>query len=222
VAVAIASSNTANNSNVFTKPSGLADGDVLEIRYGSYGGSSGSPTAPAGFTSVVSTSRAQGGGFMSWGIFRKVITSASGEPASYTVGRPPGTIGWDGGEIDRLTGVDTTTPETDSGSAEAGSGSTMSTGAAVDAGADDLLLLIGINNGQSMTNPSGTTQDFELDGGDFEGWHASPGALSGATYTSTLGASTEWAIAWVVVKAAGGTKAPPPFHRPTRTWTRRY
>lgn len=199
----IRSSNTSDGTNVFTKPTGLADGDILYIRYTSFQNTATPPSAPSGFTSVQSGGLTHAAGDCLVGaVFRKVITSAAGEPASYTVTRV-GTVFYDGGRIDAIQNADTATPEDDSG-ANTGTSTTPTTGANITTTVNGSLILISSTTyGQNCADPSGMTQDYEIDGGDTEGWHESitGTTLTGATRSSTIGASVEWIWLFVAVKA---------------------
>lgn len=213
MAVAIPTGNTATSGNVFTKPSGLADGDVLYIRYHWFDPdlTTGTPSC-SGFTAVAVSNVLQLAGNYRFGvvILRKVITNAAGEPSTYTVSRL-GSPDFDGGRIDRATGGDTSTPETDTGSAYSGSHASTtawSTGAAVDSGADDLTLIASITFGDfgvgNVGTPAGMNQDYEIDGGDCEGWSQALGAVSGATKSATIDNAGDWTTVWVTIKASTG------------------
>lgn len=204
--VAIAASQAITTTTV-TKPSGVVNGSVLVVRYHWFLTTSltGDPSMSDSFVLIASVNGTDNGTSVRHGvaIFRKVITNAAGEPATYTITPVVGSFPFDGGQIDRLTGADTTTPETSSGTADGGAGSgTLSTGANINSGTEDLLLMGGITEGVSMTTPTSMALDYTQDAGDIAGWSQNPGSVSGATKTSTLGASAHWSTAWVVMKAA--------------------
>lgn len=190
---------------MFTKPAGLADGDILYIRYTAFQNNTTLPTL-TGFTRVAEGAMTHAAGDCLVGaIFRKVITSAAGEPANYTVTRG-GTVFYDGGRIDAVQDGDTSTPEDDSGNAT-GTSTTPSTGANITTTVNGALILIASTTyGQNCSDPAGMTQDYEIDGGDTEGWHQSltGSTVTGSTRSSTIGASVEWVYLFVAVKAVGG------------------
>lgn len=197
--------------NTFTKPTGLADGDVLYIRYWEYHSLGGAATAPSGFTLVAGgTVNAGGSGFIEVRIFRKVIVTASGEPASYSVTVGTGTIFSNGGRIDRVIGADTTTPE-DSGATgyNSGTGTTASSISATTTVADCLLLALIANDGASESTPTNMALDVSQDGGDAECFSRTlSGTMSAQTHPSTLGASQEWGYALVAIAPPGGGPTP--------------
>lgn len=196
---------------MFTKPSGVADGDVLYLMVNFFvpnnptGGNA--ITAPSGFTQV-STVGVYSNGAGQWGgvfMFRKVVTNAAGEPSTYTIGDPSGgyTGGYRGGTLYAVRGVDNTTPEADSGSGNASSG-TVTTGATVDTVSDESLILFAvISNGGTFTTPSGMTNDFTGDGGDVACFsEVTTSRLAGATRSGTHTAVLH-AFGFVTVRPAG-------------------
>ena len=212
----IRSGNTSDGTNVFTKPTGLADGDILYIFYHYFAADLDKPTAPSGFTELFNFNHGSGADNEGLACFRKVITSAAGEAASYTVARPSGGVFYDGGRIYAIQDADTSgTPEDDSGTNN-GTSTTPSTGANITTTVNGALLLVSsITFAQNCSDPSGMTQRYEIDGGDVEGWsEAITGAtLSAATRSSTIGASVRWIFGFVAVKAvaAGGGAVIPVF-----------
>lgn len=213
-APAIQTSSESASSNVFTKPTGLADGDVLYILYWSFHSTAAAPVAPTGFTEVASGSANYvGNERLEARIYRKVITNAAGEPANYTVTQGGGSNFGNGGEIFRVSGADTTTPENADGENNGNSG-TASTGSITTTNAECLLLAAITTNGVSIAVPSGMAALYLHDGGDAEGYQETLSAtLTGATRTSTLGSSQFWAVGWVAVQSpsAAATTAPPPW-----------
>lgn len=217
-AVTIGSSQAITSVTV-TKPSGVVNGSVLVVRYHWF--KSGDqhlnfPTMSDSFVDVGSVSFFDSGVSYSFGVsfFRKVITNAAGEPSTYTI-TPPGGSGTDVdlGLIVRLVNCDTTTPETDAGqnSVPFGGGVSFSTGAAIDAGVDDLLLVGVVAWAAPIATPSGMTQDYLIDGGDIGGYSETPGAVTGATRTGTTGSNSGNTCAFVVVKASTGAAAQVPY-----------
>lgn len=83
VSTSSAEGGPASSLNI-TKPSGLADDDILIVFFGSGGGQSGDVTinAPSGFITVLRTSTSSDIDRQIW-CFRKTITDASSEPSSY-------------------------------------------------------------------------------------------------------------------------------------------
>lgn len=201
------SGSTLTSGNSHTKPSGLANGDVVLIRHHWFNSSSSPATAPSGFSSAFPAVELDygGGGYLGLGVFYKVITNAAGEPSSYTVGSAGGSVFWQGGRIDRISGADTTSPIDDAGSNSGNSG-TQSTGANITTSqADALLFLACVSNGANAGNPSGMAQQYEIDGGDAEGWSETLSAqLTNATRSSSLSFSTSWVSGFVAFKPAGG------------------
>lgn len=198
MAVALSGTNV-DGSNVFsTAGLGAGAGDWLVISYHAFAGS-GAPSAPAGWSTAGSGVVDLGGASTGYvAIFYLLLT---GSPAaSYTVTRG-GSNFYDGGRIWRVAGADTAGPH-DSGTA-LGSSGTMATGAVVDSPTGGALIMAGTTEGVSMSTPSGTTQRYEIDAGDAEGWEQL-GALTGANKTSTLGSSNEWGVAWITFAPAGG------------------
>lgn len=211
-APAIQTSSESGTSNVFTKPTGLANNDILYILYWSFHGTAGDPAAPAGFSAVAGTSvNYSGSNWLEARIYRKVVTNAGGEAASYTVTRGAGTNHADGGEIYRVSGADTTTPENTTASATSTS-ATASTGSFTTTNADVLLLAVFADDTNTIGAVTGMTQEFNHDGGDAKGFsQALSATVSGATRTSALGGSKPWAVGLVAVQSPGAaTKAPPP------------
>lgn len=198
-----------DNSNVFTKPTGLTNGDYWDIRYTWFGSDTSLPTDPSGFTQVTSETRIHAAGdYIGAAHWYKLITNAAGE-ANITITRPTGGVFWDGGNscaVQNAVAID------DTGS-NRGTSTGPTTGAAVDCTVTGGLLILGSTTyGQNCSTPTGMTQDYEIDGGDTEGWHESiSGTLSGGTRSSTIGASVEWIWSWVVYKAAaaGGVTVKP-------------
>lgn len=198
MAVALSGTNV-DGSNVFsTAGLGAGAGDWLVISYHAF--ASGAPSAPAGWSTAGSGVVDLGGASTGYvAIFYLLLT---GSPAaSYTVTRG-GSNFYDGGRIWRVAGADTAGPH-DSGTA-LGSSGTMATGAVVDSPTGGALIMAGTTEGVSMSTPSGTTQRYEIDAGDAEGWEQL-GALTGANKTSTLGSSNEWGVAWITFAPAGGS-----------------
>jgi hypothetical protein len=224
VALAIRSSNTADGSSTFTKPTGLANGDVLYLMFNAFGDNlvqdnSVKPSAPSGFTEIYCKIRGQGDGTghprACVTCYRKVITNAAGEPANYTVGAPGsgyGTSAYQGGIIYAVSGADTTTPEADSAGVS-GNSATADTGSIIDSSGTDWLLFVNCTNMVTLTpgTPSGMTNDFNGDTGDARVYSQTTtgSALSSAQRTSAMGSADSWVIGFVVVKpAAGGTTTP--------------
>lgn len=86
----VTNGGTSGASLTVNKPANLADGDVLVlVAYKQLGGSTF--TTPSGFTSVYTAVAASTRGFQ---VFGKAISSASGEPSSYTVTSSDSTSRW--------------------------------------------------------------------------------------------------------------------------------
>lgn len=204
-------SSQAISSTTVTKPTGVVDGSVLVIRYQWFCAADQHlvhPTCSDSFVDVGSISWYDVSHTYSYGVsfFRKVIASAAGEPATYTI-TPVTGRDVDLGMIVRLVNCDTSTPETDAGSLGIPFGGFgWSTGAVIDSGAEDLLLSGSVCWTASLGTPATMTQDYLQDGGDIGGYSENPGVLSGATRSSTTGGAGNdgSATAFVVFKAATG------------------
>jgi len=203
-------SSVAISSTTVTKPSGVVDGSVLVVRYHWFCAGDQHlvfPTLSHSFVDVGSISWYDAVKTYSYGVsfFRKVITSAAGEPSTYTI-TPVTGRDIDAGEIDRLVNCDLTTPETDAGinAVSFGGGVAWTTGAAITSGAEDLLLEGTTCWTASIATPSGMTQDYLEDGGDVAGHSENPGVLSGATRSANTGGNDGSATAFVTFKAATG------------------
>ncbi len=173
-------SNTATaTSIVITKPTNLADDDILYacIARDEADGTD-AITAPSGWT-VLDSAEVDNGTF-TCGIYRKVIVTASSEPSDYT-------WSWTnsekvGGWIARITGADTTTPEDVTPSNNTGTASLAPRALSVSTVTADTLLLacVGMSAKQAAnyTAPSGMAEffDFPTTGGGAATVHASSGA----------------------------------------------
>ncbi len=204
----------------FTKPSSLANGDVVYILFYAWGNLLNStttkPGAPSGFTEIYWQVGA--GTFLpSQAVYRKIITNAAGEPASYTVADPPGGYGSQdaqGGVIGRVTGADTTTPEDDSGVTQ-GTANPADTGNVISTSQNDaLLLLMCVNDITSAPGtPTGMTVIFAGDGGDSASYQQTLSAqVTNANRTSSMGATGHWTMGFVAIKppaGGGGGQLPP-------------
>ncbi len=202
----------------FTKPASLANGDVVVILFYAWGNlltTSNKPGAPSGFTEIYWQVGA--GTFLpSQAVYRKIITNAAGEPASYVVADPGGGYGSQdaqGGVIGRVTGADTTTPEDDSG-VTPGTANPADTGNVISTSqADALLLLTCVNDiTSSPGTPTGMSVIFAGDGGDSVFYQQTLSAqVTNVNRTSSMGATGHWTIGFVAFKppAGGGGGIPP-------------
>jgi hypothetical protein len=215
-----------DGGSTFTKPTGLADNDVLYLMFNAFGDNlvqdnSVKPSAPSGFTEIYCKIRGQGDGTghprACVTCYRKIITNAAGEPANYTVGAPGGGYGasaYQGGSIYAVRGADTATPEADSAGVS-GKSVTADTGSIIDSSGTDWLLFVNCTNMVTLSpgTPSGMTNDFNGDTGDARVYSqsSSGSALSSAQRTSSLGTDDSWVIGFVVVKpaASGNSTATP-------------
>jgi hypothetical protein len=189
-----------------SKPTGLADNDVVYIAV-SIAGGTGIGTAPnvSGFTQVgtrdnSTTIRAV--------LLRKVITSAAGEPSTYSVS-------WDGvsravGVVcQAYTGVDTTTPEDATAVVNSGAGTTINsaTNGVTTVTANAWLLYVGTLSGSSTTIPAPTsfTEDGQTSGSRVELSHLLQAAAgsSGTISSGNLGSSKTWASLLTALRPAG-------------------
>lgn len=99
------SARTVGNP-IVTKPTGMADGDVMLCL--AFNGSNVSTTMPAGWVQINSDFTTIVGGNASFALFYKVVTNAAGEPADYTVSFS--SAGAAGAVIVAYRGVDTNNP----------------------------------------------------------------------------------------------------------------
>src|SRR5262245_16507520 len=195
--------NPASTTNVVTKPTGTADGDILVLRVGYDPGGVNFPTTitpPSGFTEVSSGS----GIFGTW--TQKVYWKLAGgsEPANYTV-----TFGdscYSSVDISAFSGCDTTTPI---GSGEdtvtTGTGTT-STGTGVTASRDSSMLIhYAVSSvGARTSGPSGMTNQATYDTNVYVDTLAVNNGATG-NKTSTYPTSQDWVVHMVVLRppAAG-------------------
>ncbi len=207
------STSDAQATPSFTKPTGLANGDVVFILLYAWGdamvATTNEPGFPAGFTKLFF----QAGGFQfgpSVGGYYKIITNAAGEPATYNFTDPPSGYGTggpaNGGYISRVTGADGTVPVDHSGSVH-GTTDPVTTGANITSSQADALLFVWAVNSVTTTpsTPSGMTSIFAGDGGDSCFYsQILTVQTTNATKTSTIGATGNWTIGWVTIKPPAG------------------
>lgn len=152
-------------SLTITKPTNLADDDVLYAGISRDAASSGdSITAPSGWTKLAS-SEIDNATYTA-GIYRKVIVTASGEPADYT-------WSWSGSEnvagwIVRVTGADTTTPEDLTPSSNTGDSNAPRCSGLTTVTGDTLILAVGGMNSKGAPNwtpPTSMTEIFDIASG---------------------------------------------------------
>lgn len=202
-----------SNQIVLNKPTGLADNDVLYIMVVSFDVQNPytSTHAPSGFT-FLSQARHANVPHPAVAIYRKVVTSASGEPSTYTVGSPNyGGSKYGGGVCYRVSGVDTTTPEDDNACITSNA-STGTTGSVIDSSGSEALLLVACVNTLSSSpgTPSGMTKDLAGDGGDACVYSQTISSqLVSAARTSTFGGAADYSIGFVVIKPAAGVTPNP-------------
>ncbi|MDQ3222387.1 MAG: hypothetical protein M3Q75_02790, partial [Gemmatimonadota bacterium] len=194
----------------FTKPTGLADGDVLVMAVGQNGGST--PTAPSGWTLFWSgVTQANPKGYA----YYKVITGAAGEPSTYDW-TLSAAITHSAGLI-RLVGVDTTTPldvESSPGTNTVAPytvpGITTVTAGAYLLGA---ITLNSSNVANTTDSPAGWVELWELGGkrsSADEIVQAAAGATGDLTWTTTGSTTTPWTAVLAAFRPAiagggGGT-----------------
>lgn len=200
MAIAARTATTASSAGATSiapsKPTGLADGDVVYIATCVAGGS-GIGTAPnvSGFTEVSSKDN---GTAIRVSLLRKVIVTASGEPSTYS-------ISWDGtsraaGAVcQAYSGMDTTTPEDATAVTNSGAGTTINSasGGITTVTDNAWYLYLGGLSGSSTTIPAPTsyTEEGQVGGSRIELAHllqASHGS-SGTVSSGNLGSSKTWA-----------------------------
>lgn len=193
--------DTAVTTHTLTKPTGLANGDVVYVGVTCNGGST--PTAPSGFVNIATivtqtNPRVYG--------YRKVITDAAGEGAwTFTIGLI--TAGF---VCQAFTGVDSASPEDTSvntASNSTGSNAITVTGVTTVTDGAVLLYFMGVNSStQTLTAPSGMTEIGE--GGarksemDYE-LRATAGATGDRTGASSS-STTAWAAFMFGIRPASG------------------
>lgn len=187
------SSITADASGttvVVTKPSGLADGDVMIAHIAANTTGNGTYSAPAGWTLI--DSRAQTS--MTDAVYFKVVTNAAGEPANYTFTTATASKT---GIIVAYRGVDTDYPINNFATDGQGSGGTL-TAPSITTTRNACMIVATFCNflGQALSDPAGTSLRAADENGvapsaqvvDIE--KATAGATS--TIVSTAGTSSVW------------------------------
>lgn len=177
---------TANGApGAVTKPTGLADGDVLITTMGT---SAASGTPPSGFTTIGSATTSASERVT---VAYKVVTSAAGEPASYTW---TGASGRSSVAITAYSGVDNTTPIDMAAATATGTASVALSNTTVTANAMLYAAAIGDWSTAGMTVPTGMSEVFNLGnpgrrtaGADLI--QASAGATGTQTFTGSSGLS---------------------------------
>lgn len=145
---------TANGApGAVTKPTGLADGDVLITTLGT---SAAAGTPPTGFTTIGSATTSASERVT---VAYKVVTSAAGEPASYSW---TGASGRSSLTITAFSGVDNTTPIDMTAATATGTASVALSNTTVTNAALILAMAIGDWSTAGMTIPAGMTSLFNL------------------------------------------------------------
>ena len=200
--------STSSNSNSFTKPGSTVNGDWLQIIYHWFNSTTGTPSAPSGWSTVFNDSAPEGVANLGTACFIRKVDGTEGA-GPYVVTRPSGSVFWDGGGIHKISGADGTTPTDDTGTNQ-GLSSPATSGAAIDtpAGSEDILFWAGTSGGSTFATPSGMASAWNLDGGDSRAYTETlSSTLTGATRSSALtGGNGDWSVGWHAVKppAAGG------------------
>ena len=216
---------TAGTSIAVNKPTNLANDDIVYLGFKRPNTDALSAvTAPSGFTALASSPiDFTGNDAQTAGVWRKVITNASGEPSTYS-------FSWSGNERAalfscRVTGADLTTPEdvTPSGQADQTGDFSVTCLSVTTVTADTLILAIAMiasKDNPNWTPPSGMTErvDTNTEGGGAPHEHAgvslaevnqaSTGATGNKVFTSVTD-DRDWHGFLVAVRPAadGGFNA---------------
>lgn len=199
-----------------TKPSGLADGDILYAVINKLH-SSGGDWSSSGWANLSAQATTAGSDINS-SILRKVISSTSGEPASYTFTNTDGASRPISGCIITVRDGDTSTPEDATSTAANGTNDDNPDSPSITTNTDGALVIVfhGANNaGQNALTfaaPSGYTLAVSENSGDVRAQcaisyavKASAGATGALTWLNTTDAGTaEWHTYTVAVKPAAG------------------
>ncbi|MGK2898599.1 MAG: hypothetical protein ACSLE9_07910 [Burkholderiaceae bacterium] len=179
-----AASNVGSTTVVITKPSGVADGDVLVACVSIRAANTSAWSAPDG--TWTSLGEISDGDEVTSEVFWKPITNAAGEAASYTFTYGAG--GKTSGGIIRVSGADTAAPvdgAIGTGAGEASTTNTITASEVTTSGPDRLLLFFGATrfNTATWTMPTGF---------DTEWWDvASTGGAASSNSTSMAATDTQ-------------------------------
>ena len=173
------SANATATSLTITKPTNLADNDVLYAEISrDNSDASDAITVPSGWVAIGSSEIDNG--TYTCGIYRKVISSAAGEPANYQWSwtSSENVVGW----ITRVTGADNTTPEDVTPSNNTGNSNAPRCLSVTTVTANTLILAVGGMNSKGAPNwtaPSGMSEFFDI---------ATFGGGAASTHTTAAGA----------------------------------
>ncbi len=226
------SANATATSLTITKPTNLADDDVLYAEISrDNSDASDAITAPSGWT-VLDSAEVDNGTY-TCGIYRKVISDASAEPANYTWSWTSSekVCGW----IIRVTGVDNITPEDVTPSNNTGDSNAPRCLSVTTVTTNTLILAVGGMNSKGFlefgeeanwTAPTGMSEFFDIasSGGGGAKNHAQAGAAEvnqagiGATGDKDFATvdTAEWVAFLIAVRPADPSDPPePPVGLPT-------
>lgn len=207
--VASVANATAATTHTVTKPTGVANDDVLLISMAA--DAARTITVPTGFTEIINQSNGSAGGGVSitgaWAY--KVVTDAGSEPADYdfTLNNSDQACG----AIRRISGVNTAdvvdVSDQSSGNTSGGTGRSCPT---VTTTNDDALVIrdCAAGDDRTFTFPAGTTQRFDLDPPDHvnlmgaDESQVTAGATGTALYTFTPTTSVRLVCATIALNAA--------------------
>jgi len=202
-----ANSSSGSSTLQLTKPSNVANNDVLIAGITVNGGSSRTITAPAGWNLI---RRTDNGTSLSVATYYHVVTNASSEGGSYTWSLSSGTRA--SGGIIRYTGVDTSNPiDVTSGNIGGNTSTSVTASSVTPTAANEMVVgFFGINNSRTFTAPSGMTERYDVVNSNSSG-----PAIEGADYiqatavatgdkTATLSSSTSqtWAAQLVALRVS--------------------
>ncbi len=218
------SANATATSLTITKPTNLADNDVLYAEISrDNSDASDAITAPSGWT-VLDSAEIDNGTY-TCGIYRKVISSAAGEPADYTWSWTSSekVSGW----ITRVTGADNTTPEDVAPSNNTGDSNAPRCLSVVTVTTNTLILAVGGMNSKGAPNwiaPTAMSEFFDIasTGGGGASSHAQAGAAevnqagTGATGDKDFATvdTAEWVAFLIAIRPADPSDPPQPPEPP--------
>jgi hypothetical protein len=201
-------------SLTITKPANLANNDVLKAAL-QFSQDPGVFSAPSGWTRYAS-GLGTGGNQIRFDAYRKVISNAAGEPASYVfdwsgTGQSPDALG----AIEAWIGVDNTTPIDVTASTNQGnSASEVASGITTVTNGCQIVGDFSNDQHEAITKPGGTTERYNLNTGagnnaieSSDDNQASAGATGTRTAT-TVGTDNFVAILTALRPAAGAAAAP--------------
>lgn len=196
VAATGANNGTGSTSLSITKPTGVAQGDVMLAAVTATG--TGTVTAPAGWTVVKNTTQ---GTTLRQAVYYKVAGASEGASYSWGLGTSRSTSG---GIID-YRGANQTAPVDASATATATSGNPVAPSVTTSAAGDQVVAAISLGTATTVTEDAATTERYDVQSGsttsqaaDFS--QAAAGATATKTVTPALGSA--WIAATVALRDA--------------------